>query len=117
MEVRKRDRILAVSLGAEHTVARGVQGSYTWGANAVGQLGVPGATGVGPFPLRTRVDDVCCGRFHTVALADSGVVCWGSNHRGQCGQQYPVQDVHTPTRVPLAEGSRGGAEGSPPGSE
>lgn len=106
----KRDGVVKMQVGAEHTVVLGQNALYAWGSDEVGQLGI-GATAVKhrnaaktfglvvPF-FRYKVMDIACGRWHTVAHVEGKdpVYCWGLNHRGQCGlKQYMPGAAFTPS--------------------
>jgi alpha-tubulin suppressor-like RCC1 family protein len=73
------DHYVAVSAGAQHTVAARVDGSVVaWGDNQ------DGACNVSMLPPGTTVE-VVAGVIHSLALrADGSVVAWGKNSQGQC---------------------------------
>merc|ERR1719424_185765 len=116
----KRDSMLKLVMGAEHTILLGVCGLYGWGSNEVGQLGIGDlgykeqfykekkAAGEHVFPvhsliapvIKNKVLDVSCGRWHTIAQVEGPIpiVCWGLNHRGQCGvKTLKSTEPFTPT--------------------
>ncbi|MGI8793024.1 MAG: RCC1 domain-containing protein [Acidimicrobiales bacterium] len=70
--------------------ASAVAGStFTWGANASGQLGRPGGGGTTVAQVAPPLDDIVAidgGGDHTVALtADGRIYAWGANTFGQVG--------------------------------
>ncbi len=84
--------------GAEHTCARGYNGSvYCWGSALRGQLGqatqkpigddeFPSVAGPVSVSADGLITQIAAGSDHTCALLDDGSVrCWGDNTYGQLG--------------------------------
>eukprot|EP00118_Oscarella_pearsei_P012776 m.96474 g.96474 ORF g.96474 m.96474 type:complete len:1516 (+) comp36911_c0_seq7:44-4591(+) len=97
-------RVLAVSCGAEHTIALCTDGVYTWGSSKHGQLGL-GDTRSQTRPVRVAelTDKVClavvCGQYHSLALTqDRKTWSWGWNVHGQLGLGH-VEDMLTPAHI------------------
>jgi alpha-tubulin suppressor-like RCC1 family protein len=81
--------ILALSGGAEHTVALGSDGTvWTWGYNSSGQLG-NGTTTQSNSPVHltslSGVTAVQAGYTHTLALSSGTLWSWGTNAAGELG--------------------------------
>ena len=107
------DRVLKVVVGEEHTCAlRSGSSIVCWGANAFGQLGLPGAPTVNvpdqPVSIAGFPVDVAVGRYHTCAISDVvgmlNVSCWGSNSNGQIGNAVTGGNVTSPAAVTLPGG-------------
>lgn len=91
--------ILEIGVGAGHTCAVPSVGQLRcWGANNVGQLGVPGPSQPVPAPLKLTAQHVAVGAGHNCALMDGKVACWGNNEQGQLGGPGPW----TPNPTPIA---------------
>ncbi len=99
-------RLVAISLGATHTVALDSDGQlYAWGGGLYGQLGNAQSVN-SSVPVRVDMTGVLAGKKilkiasannYTLALADDGrVYSWGSNTSGELGdgtqtsKNYPV---------------------------
>lgn len=79
-----------VTSGHEHSCAILNDVTYCWGANALGQLGLPGSENQ-PSAVEslgtTRFRQLSAGAQHNCGVDDLGqVYCWGDNARGQLGQ-------------------------------
>lgn len=96
----------AISAGVGHSVALKADGSlWTWGENAVGQLGngsaLPGANVTAPVRVGGDSDwaAVVAGQFHTIALRRNGTVsAWGANIQGAVGDGTTT-NRSTPTQI------------------
>jgi len=84
---------VSVSAGRAHTcVVTAAQDVLCWGANGVGQLGVPTAqVARSSVPVKVelgaKATSVAAGGNHSCAiLTDGSLRCWGSNERGQLGR-------------------------------
>jgi alpha-tubulin suppressor-like RCC1 family protein len=91
----------AITAGDLHTCAVTNGGTYCWGSNGLGQLGV-GSTESSGFakPVGSPGADitaVAAGYAHTCALVNGAVVCWGSDEFGQLGDAAPSSHVPVPT--------------------
>lgn len=115
--------VSAVTAGDEHTCAILEDGGVTcWGANDLGQLGVPGDVAIGDgvvaaggpempprrVPLDEKVMALAAGFGHTCALTVTGVVrCWGDGQVGQLGSGSPdsigLVEGDVPSTVDLGE--------------
>ncbi|XP_065840918.1 uncharacterized protein [Oscarella lobularis] len=97
-------KVLAVSCGAEHTVALCTDGVYAWGSGQYGQLGLADTrTRTRPVLIPELSDKYCiavaCGQYHSMALTgDCRTWSWGWNVHGQLGLGH-IEDVLIPTRV------------------
>ncbi|RKO83866.1 regulator of chromosome condensation 1/beta-lactamase-inhibitor protein II [Blyttiomyces helicus] len=86
--VENLPRVVAVALGADHTVAVTVRGEvYTWGSNKHGQLGfMTELVGDEPVPemspkevvglKKIRIVAVAASNHHSAAISDSGIYTW-----------------------------------------
>jgi len=120
--MRGAARCLVVSAGQSHSVVATDCGVWTFGCNALRQLGQFGTgwtrqqrcTRVpkrvrGPAGWDLPVVSVAAGTSHTLAIDDQGTVySWGSNDYGQLGRQckQPFDDV-APKVVHLPRGAVG----------
>jgi alpha-tubulin suppressor-like RCC1 family protein len=84
--------VVEISGGAEHTCARGADGSaWCWGDNARGQLGLASKKNKQSKPeqvlaLGLDVASIGAGAEHSCALTTDGSLwCWGDNRSGQLG--------------------------------
>lgn len=103
---------------------------YAWGANNVGQLGVPTSTVVSNVGVRVggqavaNITQIGSGELHGVALQNDGSVwTWGSNDSGQLGDNGPNTFRETPAKLTalsgvtaIAAGGRQNAAVTPDGS-
>lgn len=87
-----QSKIVAVSAGAEHSVALRQDGTvWAWGRNTVGQLGNGETTNVNYNPTMvsglTGIMEIAAGDSHTLALKQdrTTIWAWGSNYYGQLG--------------------------------
>lgn len=93
----------AVAAGDRHTCAidRPDGAIYCFGANDMGQLGVPMTSGfptrVGPFDVVRAI--AAGGAFSCALTVDDAVFCWGDHRWGQLGMGGAVIRP-TPVRVP-----------------
>lgn len=83
--------LTSISAGGVHTCAIFGSGTYCWGDNSQGQLGI-GSTSAAPSPtfisgVSSGVPTkIAAGLAHTCVVASSGAVrCWGDNTFGQIG--------------------------------
>jgi len=82
------DGVIAVSVGALHTMAIRFDGSlWTWGINQYGQLGDGTLTNrYTPVMVLDNVVAISAGSRHSIALrSDGSLWAWGSNEDGQFG--------------------------------
>lgn len=86
-------QVLAVSCGAEHTIAMCQDGLFSWGGSSHGQLGHGDRLNrTRPVQIGTLADknvvSVVCGQYHCLALdGDQRVWSWGWGVHGQLGLQ------------------------------
>lgn len=99
---RSPNRFVAVSAGANHSVALTYNGNImNWGSDANGQLG-QGGFGSTPYPgfEATAANDwtrICAGRNHTLAMKTDGSVWgWGDNSSSQLGNGGSAVKVSDP---------------------
>ncbi|ETN59614.1 hect E3 ubiquitin ligase [Anopheles darlingi] len=93
--------------GTAHSLALTNWGQvYSWGSNAVGQLGQETDTTRQIIPRLIRsiaakqVVQIAAGHYHCLALTNSGeLYAWGSNAYGQLGLGMTNEKVSTPTLV------------------
>ncbi|XP_050097648.1 probable E3 ubiquitin-protein ligase HERC4 isoform X1 [Anopheles aquasalis] len=93
--------------GTAHSLALTNWGQvYSWGSNAVGQLGQETDTTrqIVPRLIRSiaakQVVQIAAGHYHCLALTNSGeLYAWGSNAYGQLGLGMTNEKVSTPTLV------------------
>jgi len=108
--------ITQVAAGSNHTIALASDGTvYTWGFNAVGQLG-NGSVTDSNFPVAVdtsgvlsgkTITQVAAGYYHSIALASDGTVyTWGRNNFGQLGNGN-----NTNSNVPVAVNTSGELSG------
>jgi len=75
--------------GRDHTCGLTPTGvAYCWGANDLGAIGNPGATGVGPSAVAGDLTFgwISAGYDHTCGVTTTGAgYCWGSNSFGELG--------------------------------
>ena len=104
----KRDQIIAMSCGDEHTAVVTQTGRlFTFGSNEFGQLGLGHNDNVlKPSCVKVLKPDkvlaVACGKGHTVvAMASGRLWSFGSNAEGQLGigRDYSEDSVNVPTLV------------------
>ena len=88
----RRDKIIALSCGDEHTAVVTSSGRlFTFGTNEYGQLGLGHYDNVlRPSCVKCikpdRVHAVACGKSHTIIATESGrLYAFGSNTEGQLG--------------------------------
>ena len=88
----KRDKIVALSCGDEHTAVATKSGRlFTFGSNEYGQLGLGHYDNVlRPSCVKCikpdRVLSLACGKTHTIIATESGrLFAFGSNNEGQLG--------------------------------
>ena len=110
----KKVRYLSVGPSAGHIVALTGEGTYAWGLNGNGQLGL-GAKGgyVHPGPVRAKLWDVdgdtpiavAAGNRHTLVLYASGtILSCGAGERAQLGLGHKgaaLNDQNKPQKVPI----------------
>ena len=84
-------RYVAISAGAEHTLALQADGSlWTWGSNQYGQIAQsPADTAAHSTPVQIGEDNwtgIAAGGSHSLAIrADGTLWAWGNNVKGQLG--------------------------------
>lgn len=105
--------ITAVSAGLDHSLARADDGTvWSWGANALGQLG-DGTTTPSASPVQasglTNVVAVAATYARSFALKDDGTVwVWGDSHPGTvCGGCEPI-DTTRPRQILTGVAALGG---------
>lgn len=89
--VLDRERVIDVAVGVDHTIAITDDGEcFTWGANAAGQLGLPGSANV--YEPRKVLGELrrkpligcAASNVHSVAFTADELYTWGKN-AGQLG--------------------------------
>jgi alpha-tubulin suppressor-like RCC1 family protein len=100
----------ATAAGMDHGVAIDTGAVYTWGSNAVGQIGnnststVPVTTPFKVSSLTGTYTQVSCGMNYTLALRSNGdVFAWGQNSFGQIGTGGTSSSVNLPTQVTVLD--------------
>uniref|UniRef100_A0A182M4V1 HECT domain-containing protein n=1 Tax=Anopheles culicifacies TaxID=139723 RepID=A0A182M4V1_9DIPT len=99
--------ITGVSCGTAHSLALTNWGQvFSWGSNAVGQLGHDTENGRQPTPRMIKaigakhVVQIASGQYHCLALTNNGeLYAWGSNSYGQLGIGTTNEKVPIPTLV------------------
>ncbi|XP_058120620.1 probable E3 ubiquitin-protein ligase HERC4 isoform X2 [Anopheles coustani] len=99
--------ITQISCGTAHSLALTNWGQvFSWGSNALGQLGHELEIGRQPTPRLIKpiaakhVVQIASGQYHCLALTNSGeLYAWGSNAYGQLGIGSTSEKVSTPTLV------------------
>jgi alpha-tubulin suppressor-like RCC1 family protein len=74
-------KAVAVACGAAHVVALTLEGTFVWGRNSHGQLGLPAQALARPTPLPlpgARVFWIAAGGVASFARTDAGLVGWGA---------------------------------------
>jgi alpha-tubulin suppressor-like RCC1 family protein len=93
----------SVAAGGGHTCAATSSGSYCWGYNEGGQLGIDTTQDLAfamPIDdLGIDVNAVAAGDLHSCAMVSGKVNCWGSNEFGQLGNAAASAYVPTPAEV------------------
>lgn len=104
--------VTGLAVGERHACAMNrAGGTYCWGSNKHGQIGIGPAAGdkiVRPttVSLPDKVVQLVASRMDTCALLDGGdVYCWGRNWSGQSGAS-PSGIAWSPRRVEIAQRSR-----------
>jgi hypothetical protein len=91
-----------LAAGGAHTCAVTEAAVFCWGANSIGQLGLPpGEAELAPtrLPALGKVAEVSLGHEHTCArFQDGSLLCWGANDFGQLGDGTEVSR-HAPAPV------------------
>ncbi len=91
-----------LATGTNHGVLLKADGTvWTWGSNALGQLGSDGDYSWEALPVEglSRIRDVAAGDSFTLAVRQDGTVWgWGENSAGQLGDRS-VKNSSTPTRI------------------
>lgn len=103
-------RFTALTAGGTHTCGIATSGgTYCWGRNVEGQLGIGAGSGtrVHPTEVAGGLDyrEISAGLYHTCAVTPEGrLFCWGENDQGRLGDgtQYVRP---TPVEVALSGGS------------
>eukprot|EP01038_Epipyxis_sp_PR26KG_P011158 gene11158-14972_t len=103
--------------GEQHSLVAGMEGSYSWGSNSLGQLGVsnPHHTEYScipiqiPLPEGMRVKKFGAGGRHSAAITYCGkFLTWGWNEEGQLGHGTEKSCfLPRPCRVPKIHGKIG----------
>ncbi len=111
---QKRVKIVEISCGAAHTVARDSNSYvYAWGLNNWGQIG-NGKTDNQLKPVRlTKIDEVPivkihCGYYHNIALSEENhIYTWGRNDFCQCTMRHSKKShsdkITSPYKVPYKD--------------
>jgi alpha-tubulin suppressor-like RCC1 family protein len=87
------ETIQYIATGAYHSLAATDSCVYSWGNNAVGELGDgTNITRTSPtkvtFPVEegtTLIENVSCNQYFSLAITNHKVYAWGSNYNGQLG--------------------------------
>ena len=111
-------KMIAVSVGSEHTCAIQDNGSgYCWGADDYSKLGnganPPGniwnphePTWISVLPSNSKIAAISAGGHTTCAILDDGTIrCWGLNNYGQYGDGTTVTQTTTSSQVSLPTGT------------
>lgn len=99
--------ITCISCGTAHSLALTNWGQvFSWGSNAVGQLGHDAENGRQPTPRMIKaigakhVVQIASGQYHCLALTNNGeLYAWGSNSYGQLGIGTTSEKVPMPTLI------------------
>uniref|UniRef100_A0A8W7PDC2 RCC1-like domain-containing protein n=1 Tax=Anopheles coluzzii TaxID=1518534 RepID=A0A8W7PDC2_ANOCL len=99
--------ITCISCGTAHSLALTNWGQvFSWGSNAVGQLGHDADNGRQPTPRMIKaigakhVVQIASGQYHCLALTNNGeLYAWGSNSYGQLGIGTTSEKVPMPTLI------------------
>ncbi|KAL1326783.1 hypothetical protein AAHE18_13G253000 [Arachis hypogaea] len=105
--------IVAITCGADHTVAHSVSGKgvYSWGWGDFGRLGHGDHSDLLiPHPITAlhglKVKQIACGDSHCLALTTEGeVLSWGRNQNGQLGLGT-ANDSLVPQKVQEFQGEK-----------
>jgi alpha-tubulin suppressor-like RCC1 family protein len=102
--------VQAISAGQDFTCAISTQGTYCWGTNADGELGIATSTGKTAVPTAVSLPpstSLASLSQHACAVTNaSSVQCWGLNTRGQVGNNpSTTQNIAPPSDV--VDGSGG----------
>ncbi|XP_052894618.1 probable E3 ubiquitin-protein ligase HERC4 [Anopheles moucheti] len=99
--------IMNISCGTAHSLALTNWGQvFSWGSNAVGQLGLDAENGRQQTPRMIKaigakhIVQIASGQYHCLALTNNGELYgWGSNSYGQLGIGTTNEKVPTPTLI------------------
>lgn len=100
--------ITELASGGQHSCAIGVLGTFCWGNNDAGQLGVSNGNISTSFPQTVQgghtFHRISVGTDHSCAIDvfTQEAYCWGDDSRGQLGQGTSVGSSALPLAIPSA---------------
>ena len=109
MQASTSDLPNSIDVGMHHSCMIAAEGTYCWGENVYGQLGV-GDTSLRSIPTmvfltdqETEFSEISCGDFHTLAIhIDSGSFFgWGNNGHAEMGGDPGQSTFEAPEEVSL----------------